>query len=363
MSWREGQYDDDPNSSFGRPGGDWQGIRPTFDNPMTWSVPFVRAWEIAVRVHVIFLIYIVIELARSVNGGGIWITAVQMGALFGIVLVHEFGHCFACRRVGGEANEILMWPLGGLAYCLPPHRWRAHLVTVLGGPAVNVVIFVPMVIALAAITGTFWGVAIPNPIDPFSAMDQLTVGARQPWWLFAFFVVHVVNMMLLLFNLLPIFPLDGGRIVQSLLWPRYGYVDAMRYSVYVGYIGAIGLGIFGAVTQVWMLVAIAIFGGITCYITLKQLKWTDSFMQGDDDILAAARWSEDEIRGAAEPAVEPRRPARGDAIDTPVASPNDDEGRQLDAILEKIARQGMDSLSADERRILELATERKRRGS
>jgi Zn-dependent protease len=373
MSWRDRQYDDDPNRSFGRPGGDWQGVRPTFDNPMTWSVPLMRAWEIAVRVHLIFLIYIVIQLARSMKPGAFRIAVVEMAALFGIVLLHEFGHCFACRRVGGEANEILMWPLGGLAYCLPPHRWRAHLVTVLGGPAVNVLIFVPMGVALAVITGTFWGIAIPNPLDPFSvtALDDLTVGLRQPWWLFAMFVVHVVNMMLLLFNLLPIFPLDGGRIVQSLLWPRFGYVDAMRYSVYVGYIGAIGLGIFGAVTQAWMVVAIAIFGGVTCYITLKQLRFTESFMQGEDDLFAAARWTEDEIRGEGEPPPEPRRASRSGgggpsgASETPArastATSGEDSG-ELDAILDKIAREGMDSLSAGERRILQQATERKRRG-
>jgi len=63
-----------------------------------------------------------------------------MGLLFFSVLLHEFGHCFAARSVDGEANEVLLWPLGGLAKCELPHSAWAHFVTAAGGPAVNVLL-------------------------------------------------------------------------------------------------------------------------------------------------------------------------------------------------------------------------------
>ena len=64
MSWSDRRYDDDPSDRIGRPGGDWQGVRPTFDNPMTWSVPLMRFAGIAVRVHLIFIIIIVVLTIR-----------------------------------------------------------------------------------------------------------------------------------------------------------------------------------------------------------------------------------------------------------------------------------------------------------
>ncbi|MCP3905221.1 MAG: hypothetical protein GY715_16470 [Planctomycetes bacterium] len=366
MSWSDRRYDDDPSGRFGRPGGDWQGVRPSFDNPMTWSVPLLRFAGIAVRVHVIFVIIIVVWLARAAVGpdgssaraGDVGLVALDLAGLFLIVLLHEFGHCFACRWARGEANEILMWPLGGLAFCLPPHRWRAHLATVLGGPAVNVVLFVLLVPLIGVLSGHWMGAALHSP---FVRPDWVSLGPDfSPLWLiYALDAFNTMNLILLLFNLLPIFPLDGGRTVQTLLWPKFGYRRSMRLAVYTGYIGAIGLFIFGAVTSEWMLIGIAFFGGITCWFTLKQLQWTGSVMGdgGDDDIFAASQWSESEIVGDAEPEPPPetRRPERRPPLD-------EAETREVDRILAKIGEQGIDSLTSRERRLLQEATDR-RRGS
>src|SRR3954462_11645116 len=110
-------------------------------DPMSWSIPLFRAFGIQVKVHIL---YIVITLAmflreftkhraHAADYALIWVVM-----LFVIVLLHEFGHCFAARRVDGEADEILMWPLGGLAYVSVPHSPRANLITAVGGPLVNV---------------------------------------------------------------------------------------------------------------------------------------------------------------------------------------------------------------------------------
>jgi Zn-dependent protease len=325
------------------------------DNPMTWSVPFMRAAGIAVRVHAVFLIYVAIRLARSLAGAheddpaplGFGLTALDLGCLFVIVLLHEFGHCFACRWSGGTSDEILMWPLGGLAFCRPPQDWRAHFITAAGGPMVNVVICVVLAPILGIMTGEWWGVAIPNPFGPIPA-------AADSWWLLVLFTIQDVSLLLLLFNLLPIFPLDGGRICQACLWPRFGYVRSMRLAVYTGYVGAIGLGILGAVMQMWTLVAIAIFGGVTCYVTLKQLQWTQAFMGAEDDLYAQSLWGDPEDE-------KPAKPSRAERKAAEAAEAAESESRELDRILAKIGAEGMDSLTTRERRLLEQATERKRK--
>jgi stage IV sporulation protein FB len=362
MSWRDRDYADDGSDRMGRPGGDWQGVRPTFDNPMTWSVPLGRVVGIVVRVHIVFLIYIVIRLARSLASPdateavplGFALTALQLGCLFGIVLVHEFGHCIACRRTGGEADEILMWPLGGLAFCRPEQRWLPHLVTAVGGPAVNVIIFVLLAPTLGLICQS-WSAAIPNPVQlhlPVLPDD------RQPWWLLALFFIHHVNLILLLFNLLPIFPLDGGRIVQAALWPRFGYVMSMRLAVYAGYIGAIGLLIFGAVLRDLMLVAIALFGGFTCWLTLKQLQWTEAVMGGGGDDYAASLWADDDEKKDRKK----RKPDRVQRRRLRRARAEAEESAEVDRILNKIARAGMESLTRRERALLKRATARRQQG-
>ncbi len=124
-------------------GGDWRGSRMTFDDPMTWSVPVFRIFGITVRLHLFFIVFVLVTVSQSVSveGGGAFglvPALIGLGALFSIVLLHEFGHAIACRAKAGTADEILIWPLGGLASCAPPQRPSAHLWTAIGGPLVNV---------------------------------------------------------------------------------------------------------------------------------------------------------------------------------------------------------------------------------
>src|SRR4051812_46977558 len=81
--------------------------------------------------------------------------------LFAIVLMHEFGHSLACRQVGGQANEIVLWPLGGVAYVDPPRRPGATLWSIAAGPLVNVVLFPAFLILI--LVGHSLGWASTNP--------------------------------------------------------------------------------------------------------------------------------------------------------------------------------------------------------
>lgn len=363
MSWENRDYsrDDDPNRIFGRPGGDWQGIRPSLDNPLSWSLLLGRIAGISVRIHIIFLVFIIIELLKSAwaqpgQGGQtsitFWLTVIEMACLFGIVLVHEFGHSLACRWTGGEANEILMWPLGGLAFCLPKNHWRAHFITAIGGPLVNVIICLVVGVTLGMLTGQWLGVALPNPLHPFAGLYLNSVSrslAHQ-----TLYILNALSLILLLFNLLPIFPLDGGRIVQTLLWPRMGYANSMRFGVRTGYIGAILLGIFGVVISNFMLVGIACFGGITCYITHKQLAFTEDFMGHEDDNYAISHYRQDDEAPESKIAARSRKRAEKDARS------REQESSEIDRILQKIAETGLTSLSRKEKRLLKKDTERRR---
>ncbi len=347
MSWEDRDYAaDDPMRRYGRPGGDWQGLRPTLDNPMTWSVTVGRILAITVRVHVVFLIFIVIELLRGsfgTTGLGFVPTTIFLACLFGTVFLHEIGHIQACRSRGGTADEILMWPLGGLAYCRPPNHATAHLVTAVGGPTVNVVILVVLTPTIGLLTGRWWGVAIPNPFDL-----QVPLQVVESWLLMTLFFANTVSVVLLLLNLLPIFPLDGGRILQAVLWPKLGYARSMRIAVRAGYVGAIALAITGVVTTSFMLVFIALFGGITCWITHKQLEFTQEMMGFETADYSASL-------------DEPPAPPRPSRREMRRRQREQQEADELDAILRKIADSGMESLTGGEKRVLRRATASKKK--
>lgn len=141
-------------------------------------------------------------------------------ALFLIVLIHEFGHALACRSVGGNANRIVLWPLGGVAYVDPPPRPGATLWSIAAGPLVNVA-FVP--VFMAALSGArAAGLPATSP-DVFQLL-------RNVAW---------INLGLLIFNILPIYPLDGGQILRSLLWFVFGRARSLMIATIIGILGAL----------------------------------------------------------------------------------------------------------------------------
>jgi Zn-dependent protease len=157
--------------------------------------------------------------------------------LFGIVLLHEFGHAFGCRSTGGVANQIMLWPLGGAAFVQPPPRPGAVLWTTVAGPLVNVVLL-PFFAVLAISSG---------PAGPVSD-SQLFVGR-----------IASINILLLGFNLLPIYPLDGGQILRALLWYPLGRIRSLQVASVLGLAGAVGLGVFAFFQGNWWLGLLALF--------------------------------------------------------------------------------------------------------
>ena len=138
-------------------------------DPMSWALRVFTAYGIPVKVHLFFFIFTLGMFLRQVSVKATPISSLDIFlltvvTLFGIILLHEFGHCFAARFVGGEANEILIWPLGGLAMVEVPYNPRANFIVAAGGPWVNVLICVVCAAGLAAY-GFFPNI---NPIsDPY----------------------------------------------------------------------------------------------------------------------------------------------------------------------------------------------------
>jgi Zn-dependent protease len=136
--------------------------------------------------------------------------AAEYLSLFLIVLMHEFGHQLACRQVGGETRDIVLWPLGGVAYVNPPQRPGAQLWSIAAGPLVNVAL-VPVLAALWS-AGYHLGWS-----DSHRDLYQLL---HNIW---------VINLVLLIFNMMPVYPLDGGQILRSLLWFVVGRANSLFY--------------------------------------------------------------------------------------------------------------------------------------
>ncbi|MGQ0626725.1 MAG: site-2 protease family protein [Phycisphaerales bacterium] len=314
-----------------------------------WAFTLYRAGGITVRIHLLFVLLMVVQMIIGVAKGVALSTAMGLGGLFVLVLLHEYGHCLACRRVGGEADDILMWPLGGLASCRPPHTWRDELITVVGGPLVNVVLL-PILGGAVLALGGGWGAVLFNPIDPFGTLSQS--GFRNPgaafiWWL------HYANTGLLAFNvLLPMFPLDGGRIVQTLLWRKGTWRRSMTTASTLGLVCAIGVGVFGLLTAQGMLMGIALFAGLTCYQQKLSLASSDPSLDEESPFAESLRWREQPSgRGGHRVAVRRDEATKAQALQ---------DAAELDRILAKIARDGMGALSRREKAFLSRETQRKR---
>src|SRR2546423_5668736 len=142
-------------------------------------------------------------------------------SLFVIVLLHECGHALACRQVGGRADQIVLWPLGGVAYVDPPPRPGATLWSIAAGPLVNVVLLPLSLIAVFAAQKLGWEDSIPNIYRFVTALAG-------------------INILLLAFNMLPIYPLDGGQILRSLLWFIVRRARSLMIATFVRFIRVAG---------------------------------------------------------------------------------------------------------------------------
>jgi len=318
-----------------------------------------RLFDINIRVHILFLLFIA---WRVIQAGSEWpAVAIFLAVLFGIVLLHEFGHCFGARSVGGHAENILMWPLGGLAYAHAPMTPWAQFVTVACGPLVNLAFCVISGAIVLSQTHAYELILL----NPFRGIFLPPAGIS---WVGYVWVLYQVNLLLLAFNILPIYPLDGGQLFQCVLWPFVGLQQAMRIACQLGLVGCVGLGLWGlSGSGGSMLLFIAIFGGFTCWQRLQMLKYG---MVADERIKNAPYRKYKPRRKGFLSRIFERRP-KPSATDFKNPNPGGwerkvqeeaDLAAELDRILKKVHERGLNSLSYVERQTLQRATrERQKR--
>ena len=199
---------------------------------------------IGVYVHWTFLILpVVIGLSTLSSSGALAAAQAVLFvlALFGCVVLHELGHALAARRFGIATRDITLLPIGGVARLerMPRHPGK-ELTIALAGPAVNVVIATALFIGLQASVGT--GALLSSGLLSGSILVRLM-------W---------ANVVLVIFNLLPAFPMDGGRVLRSLLAWRMPYARATHIAARVGQIVAVLFAVVGLLGN-WMLIFVALF--------------------------------------------------------------------------------------------------------
>ena len=343
-------------------------------DPFSWSFAVGRVFGIVVRVHILFPIVAVgLILRQTVQSPvqGVWLDAtVVMGILFLSVLMHEFGHCIAARRVGGEASEVLLWPLGGLANVDVPHSARANFITTAGGPLVNLLLC--LLTGAVLLYESWW-----PPLNPFWYPYSILPGQVQlfhfggemallprfsVWVLLAQF--FYVNWILLLINLLPGYPLDGGRMLQCTLWPYVGYRQATLYAVYAGFCTMFLLLLVCFIWNEVMLVVLAFFIYTSCTQQWLQLE------TGGEDSLFGYDFSQGYTSLEKERPAQPRRKQpnffqrwlqrrAARKLQAEQQRQQEEESR-MDQLLEKIQRFGKESLTDEENRFLKKVADRYR---
>jgi Zn-dependent protease len=189
---------------------------------------------------------------RRTNYSSLAWNVIEYLALFCIILLHEFGHALACRQVGGRANQIVLWPLGGVAYVSPPPRPGATLWSIAAGPLVNVAL-APLLTLMVVLGNAGWAEATPNAYALVRAICFINYG-------------------LLIFNLLPIYPLDGGQIVRALLWFALGRARSLMVSVFIGFIGVAGLVVFAVFMKSFWIALVGAFILLNCWRGLIQAR-------------------------------------------------------------------------------------------
>ena len=210
---------------------------------MSGTIGVLRLFGVPVRLHFTFVLLAVFLIMVGVSGDqSAMVTVLYIGALFGSVLLHELGHALVSKRYGIKTLEIVMFPIGGLARLERMPKAREELWIALAGPLVNVVI-------AAAIFGFIavrnHPVNLPELLRPTDAnlAERIAFG----------------NLILAAFNMIPAFPMDGGRILRSLLARNRSEEEATRLAARAGRALAMLMGFYGLLTMHFMLIFIAFF--------------------------------------------------------------------------------------------------------
>jgi len=221
---------------------------------MSWSIKLFKVKGIDVKVHLTFVLILAWAAYRwSLSTGAGW-----QGALFGVVAtlllfaavtLHELGHSFQALKFGVHVRDITLMPMGGVAQMAEiPEKPSQELRIAIAGPLVNFGIAALLIVAGALLQ-----------VRSVVSLNELVQSLGSASWSGMLAYLTMANLALGVFNLIPAFPMDGGRILRALLAMRMDYTRATRIAVNVGQALAWAIGLLGFLTGAYTLILIAIF--------------------------------------------------------------------------------------------------------
>lgn len=215
---------------------------------MSWSIKFARVAGIDLKIHftfVLFLIWIGSTYFFIGGAAAAWQGIFFILLLFGCVLLHELGHALTANAFGIHTEDITLLPIGGVARLERiPTDPKQELLIAIAGPLVNV--------GIAALLIFYLGHRAA--VSDFDDLNTPRVAMLSK--------LASVNIGLVLFNLIPAFPMDGGRILRSILAMRMNYLRATQIAAFIGQGLAVVLGIIGFFTNTFLLfIAFFVFMG------------------------------------------------------------------------------------------------------
>lgn len=325
-------------------------------SPLMWSFPGGTWFQIRLRISVLFPILVLVLCLQLAT----WQHGLLVGLLVAIsVVLHEAAHVWSARATGGWADEVLIWPLGGLVFVQPAPRCRDRVITATAGPLVNIVICLATGVTVWR-AGLFW-----KAINPFNGVPDVELFSGTTELLRGTIIMlFFVNWLLLLVNLLPVYPFDGGRALQAVLseW----LLAETRTAVYVR-IGAVvggGVLITGLLLDSPQLHGtwIVCVGAVILVLNLQEA----AHMRAVDDLEEALLeyelsldYSDDlgEWDATAPGMLERWRLRREESRAHRQEEHHRGLAEQVDRLLEKVHVSGLDALSAEEKRQLKEASQ------
>ncbi|MEO0482730.1 MAG: site-2 protease family protein [Planctomycetota bacterium] len=306
------------------------------ESPLLWAVPLGRPLGVRLGLHTLFVVWLVAQLISAIrpDRAGLEFALPPLVLLLVLVVLHEAAHVCVARRLRLELSNAVLWPLGGVTPITHAKTPRQQRWVAFAGPVLHAGLAVPLGLGVVLLGGpasslVFWPIAPSSTIAQLAAHTGVTsAGLLWVWWAYA------VNMILLLANLLPAYPLDAARIVEASIWRRRGREAAAVTTGALGMGVGAGLIVIAAVLEAFGLMALGAACAAVSYLERRTAR---------------------AVIDLADPLFEGPPPVES----VPEPDPEQAEARateqELDRILAKISAEGMEALTRAERRLLDRA--------